>query len=148
MNQGRDRAGRHAREVYDQPATPFVYEFLGDVNRLPCTVARGRARLWNQDVVVDLPRLDAVGPAVAYVRPEDIDLFLQPMPDAMRAQVMHVAAFGPVIRIELAVAGSTDPMIAELGRTRFRQLGLTVGDHAFVRAREARVFEAPVKIAA
>ena len=135
-------------QVYEHPASPFVYEFLGQVNRLPCTVARGRVRVWNQEVPVDLPRLDAVGPAVAYVRPEDIDLSLHPVPDAMRARIVHVAAFGPVVRIELAVSGSSEPMMAELGRSRFRQLGLAVGDHAYARAREARVFEAPVGLAA
>jgi sulfate transport system ATP-binding protein len=135
-------------EVYESPATPFVYEFLGQVNRLPCTVARGRARVWNQEVNVDLPRIDLVGAAVAYVRPEDIELSLHPVQDSMRARVMHVAAFGPVVRIELSVAGSTDPMVAELGRSRFRQLGIGVGDHTFVRARQARVFEAPPLMAA
>ena len=40
-------------EVYDNPATPFVYEFLGHVNRMPCTVARGRARVWHQEFGVE-----------------------------------------------------------------------------------------------
>ena len=40
-------------EVYERPATPFVYEFLGHVNRMPCTVARGRARIWHQEFGVD-----------------------------------------------------------------------------------------------
>ena len=29
-------------EIYDRPATPFVYEFLGSANRLPCHVQAGR----------------------------------------------------------------------------------------------------------
>ena len=29
------------REIYDRPATPFVYEFLGSANRLPCRVRAG-----------------------------------------------------------------------------------------------------------
>ncbi len=29
------------REIYDHPATPFVYEFLGSANRLPCRVRAG-----------------------------------------------------------------------------------------------------------
>jgi sulfate transport system ATP-binding protein len=148
MRQGEIEQVGAPDQVYEHPATPFVYEFLGQVNRLPCTVARGRARVWNQEVAVDLPRIDAVGPAIAYVRPEDIDLSMHPVQDAMRARVEHVAAFGAVVRIELAVTGSSDPMVAELGRSRFRQLGVGVGDHVFVRAREARVFEAPSPLAA
>ena len=30
------------RQIYDRPATPFVFEFLGSANRLPCQVQAGR----------------------------------------------------------------------------------------------------------
>ena len=46
-------------EVYEHPATPFVYEFLGHVNRMPCTVARGRARIWHQEFGVETGRRGA-----------------------------------------------------------------------------------------
>ena len=46
-------------EVYERPATPFVYEFLGHVNRMPCTVARGRARIWHQEFGVEIGRIGA-----------------------------------------------------------------------------------------
>ena len=61
-------------EVYDHPATPFVYEFLGHVNRLPCTVARGRARVWNQEFGVDTAPVEQIERGLAYVRPEDIEI--------------------------------------------------------------------------
>ena len=126
--------------VYEHPATPFVYEFLGQVNRLQCSVSRGRARLWNQDVPVDLPRLDAVGPAVAYIRPEDVELSPRPSPDSTAARVQHVAAFGPVVRVELAVPGAGEPLIAEMPRSRLRELHLQVGSQIHARVRTARVF--------
>src|SRR4029078_3616374 len=40
---GIEQVGR-PDEIYDHPATPFVYEFLGEVNRLPCTVRGGRVQ--------------------------------------------------------------------------------------------------------
>ena len=42
MNEGRIEQVGSPREIYDQPATPFVYEFLGSANRLPCQVQAGR----------------------------------------------------------------------------------------------------------
>ncbi len=30
-------------EIYDHPATPFIYQFLGNVNRIPCRVDHGMA---------------------------------------------------------------------------------------------------------
>ena len=56
MSNGRIEQVGTPDEVYDTPATPFVYEFLGHVNRLPCTVARGRARVWNQEFGVETGR--------------------------------------------------------------------------------------------
>jgi sulfate transport system ATP-binding protein len=141
MRQGRIEQVGVPDHVYEHPATPFVFEFLGQVNRLPCPVARGRARLWNQDVPVDMPRLDTVGPAIAYIRPEDVEITTQAQGDAIGARVAHIGSFGPVIRVELAVEGVDAPMIAEMPRGRRRQLGLAVGQHVFVRARCARVFD-------
>src|SRR6202012_1331286 len=36
MNQGRIEQVGSPTEIYDHPATPFVYQFLGNVNALPC----------------------------------------------------------------------------------------------------------------
>ena len=126
--------------VYEHPATPFVYEFLGQVNRLPCSVSRGRARLWNQDVLVDLPRLDALGPAIAYVRPEDVELSSRAAPDSILARVEHIAAYGPVVRVDLSVPGAPELLTAEMPRSRLRELHLRTGDHTHLRVRTARVF--------
>ncbi|MFO1070667.1 MAG: sulfate ABC transporter ATP-binding protein [Geminicoccaceae bacterium] len=148
MRQGNIEQTGSPDAVYEHPATPFVYEFLGQVNRLPCTVARGRARLWNQEVPVDLPRLDAMGQAIAYVRPEDVELSNRPSPDSMRGRVTHIAAFGPVVRIEMVLDGGTETLTAELSRARHRELALSAGDAIHVRARYARVFNEPGERAA
>jgi sulfate transport system ATP-binding protein len=103
-------------------------------------VARGRARVWNQDVPVEVPRLDVTGAAVAYIRPEDIELSLRPWPDSIGARIEHIAAFGPVVRVEMAVAGTNEPLSAEMPRAKLRELQVTVGDQVHVRARTARVF--------
>ncbi|HMR29620.1 MAG TPA: sulfate ABC transporter ATP-binding protein [Geminicoccaceae bacterium] len=134
--------------VYEHPATPFVYEFLGQVNRLPVSVSRGRARLWNQDVPVDLPRLDALGPAIAYVRPEDIELSPRAAADSVQARVEHIAAFGPVVRVELSVPGATELLTAEMPRSRLRELHLHTGVHTHLRVRTARVFGDGQQVAA
>ncbi len=140
MRQGAIEQSGAPDAVYEHPATPFVYEFLGQANRLPVSVARGRARLWNQDVPVEVPRLDAVGPAIAYIRPEDIELSNRPVADSIPARVEHIGAFGPVVRVELSVLGQQEQLIAEMPRAKLRELHLRLGDQAHVRVRSARVF--------
>ena len=43
MNEGRIEQIGSPEEVYDHPATPFVYEFLGHANRFECVVEGGSA---------------------------------------------------------------------------------------------------------
>src|SRR5215212_5393867 len=126
-------------EVYDNPATPFVYEFLGHVNRMPCTVARGRARVWHQEFGVDSGPAGTVkllGRGQAYVRPEDVEIVPRaPGVDGTRAKVVHVSALGPIVRVELEVQGLGEPIEAELPRARHRELELRPGLEVLVRAR-------------
>ena len=58
-------------DVYHRPSSPFVAEFVGLTNKLPATVADGRAEVLG----TRLPLVDAAapaGPATALVRPEAV----------------------------------------------------------------------------
>src|SRR5919109_308340 len=71
MSQGRVEQIGGPEEVYDAPATAFVFDFLGNVNRLPCRIENGLAMLAR--IPLSLERVDAIdGPAVAFVRPHDV----------------------------------------------------------------------------
>ena len=144
MSNGRIEQVGTPDEVYETPATPFVYEFLGNVNRMPCTVARGRARVWHQEFGVETgpaSTVELLGRGQAYIRPEDIDIVPRGRGDeGTRAKVLHVSTLGPIVRVELQVQGLSEPVEAELPRVRQRELGLRAGLEVLVRARAARVF--------
>ena len=60
-------------EIYDQPATPFVYAFIGDSTALPVTFERGKAMF--DGAALPLVGLDAAdGPGAIHVRPQDVAL--------------------------------------------------------------------------
>jgi sulfate transport system ATP-binding protein len=140
MSQGKIEQVGSPEDIYDRPATPFVYEFLGQVNRLPCVVARGRARLWNQEFAVAGERIERLERGHAYVRPEDLERMREPSADAMRARIVRIGARGPVVRVELVLEGADEPLQAEISRARHGELALREGDTLFVRAGAARVF--------
>ena len=149
MNKGRIEQIGAPEEVYDAPATPFVYEFLGNVNRIACTITEGKARLWGIEVNAETanggPCPGGTLPGYAYVRPHDIEFVDQDTAHAITATVRHVAAAGPTARIELAVEGIDNLIEAELPRARYLELGLKVGRKVFVAVRAARVFPANAK---
>jgi sulfate/thiosulfate transport system ATP-binding protein len=128
-------------DIYDRPATPFVYEFLGEVNRLPCTVARGRARIWDQEFQVENGRVERLGRGLAYIRPEDIELVAQREADTVPVRVVQLATLGPVTRAELEVGQGPERLEVQLSRVRARELRLRPGAELHMRARQVRVFE-------
>ncbi|HEV7690484.1 MAG TPA: sulfate/molybdate ABC transporter ATP-binding protein [Hyphomonadaceae bacterium] len=74
MNKGKIEQSATPDEIYDTPATPFVFSFIGESSVIPVNVENGRATLderpLNELNVGQLPD----GPAMLYLRPEDVTL--------------------------------------------------------------------------
>ena len=134
MNQGRIEQIGTPAEVYDHPASAFVYEFLGQVNRFDCTVEGGLAHVG--DGALTIPTEGSVqGPAVAYVRPHDLGV--TPVA-AGPGRISGIHVVGPDARIEIDLAGLA--LEAEMDRERLATLGITAGDRCAVHIDRARVF--------
>jgi sulfate transport system ATP-binding protein len=128
-------------DVYDTPASPFVYQFLGNVNLFHSRVHAGFARIG--DVEIDAPEHAEVenAPALAYVRPHDIEIQREASgKGSFKAVVNHIHPVGPVVRLELKREDETELIEAELTRERFKELKLLNGEQVFVRPRNLRVF--------
>jgi sulfate transport system ATP-binding protein len=141
MNQGRIEQVGSPREVFEQPATAFVMDFLGHVNVFQGRVQNGRAFLGAAEVPCpEYPHAEERSAAV-YVRPHELDI----EPDAgsassLAAIVRRVHAVGPVVRIHLSVGKEETDLSVELSPERLTELDLKSGDHVFVAPRRARVF--------
>ena len=59
-------------ETYDQPASPFVYSFVGAVNRLAGEWREGRLHVAGLDLANEGPAGD--GPIELFVRPEHLQM--------------------------------------------------------------------------
>jgi sulfate transport system ATP-binding protein len=141
MNEGRIEQVGTPEEVYDHPATAFVYSFLGSVNLFHGRLTEGRLRIaggdWDAPGLADASDQDAV----AYVRTYEVDLARAPNGrPAIEAVVRHVRRFGPMVRLELDRVEDGQLIEAELPRGRFEELTLARGDRVFVSPRSARVF--------
>jgi sulfate transport system ATP-binding protein len=117
MNHGRIEQAGTPVDVYDHPATPFVVEFLGHVNRLP---------------VPGEP--DASG----FARPHEIAVLGQPEANAWPARLIHAATIGPVARLEFALERDQRTVNVELTREVARELALPRGAVAYLRPTQLR----------
>jgi sulfate transport system ATP-binding protein len=134
MDHGRIEQVGSPDEVYDRPATPAVYEFLGEVNRLHRCAAGTRVRL--EPTVSPEP-----GRALFYARPHELELSRMPTGDLeMQAVVQWVRSAGPSVKVELVATGGV-PLRAELSRREQAALELEPGIAVYVRAPLARGFE-------
>jgi len=139
MNLGRIEQVGTPDEVYHEPATRFVTEFMGEVNVFRARVERGSAWVGGASFDVSAEVGDGRGAAI-YVRPHLLEVDRQPWPGAaIRARVERVLAAGPTAKVEL-VTDAGERVQAELSQERHRALRLQVGEAVFVRPRDKRVF--------
>jgi sulfate transport system ATP-binding protein len=141
MNQGRIEQIGTPEQVYDEPANPFVYRFLGDVNRLPGRADRGRIRIGDSAFEALEQGAAPDGPVVGYVRPHDLEISRDRTGSAaLEATVQQIAVVGPTVRLALKAFALDQQVEAELSKDAYRQLALEVGDTVLVRPRRLRVF--------
>src|SRR5690554_6513772 len=81
MNRGNIEQIGTPEEVYDHPATPFVYQFLGQVNLFHGRVARGKAHIGALEIPVPEHAETEDSAAIAYVRPHEWEVLGQPAAD-------------------------------------------------------------------
>ncbi|HWI15698.1 MAG TPA: sulfate ABC transporter ATP-binding protein [Burkholderiales bacterium] len=136
LNHGRIEQVGTPDEVYGSPASPFVYQFLGNVN-----VFHSRLHGIWAEVTRDAELPHGEGASVAFVRPHDIELEHEPVEGALKATVRHVHPIGPLVRVELDHEGET--IEVELTRERHEALALQPGQTAWLRPRQVKVFAAP-----
>ena len=144
MNQGKVEQIGTPAEVYDHPASPFVYSFVGQVNLFQGRVHRGWAHIGDA-VRVHLPEHAETSnmDAVAYVRPHEFEVALQPS-DAdggyLVVDVDNVTIAGALLRLDLHQPGYDDLIRVEIPRGDPARDKLKQGDRVYVRPLNQRVF--------
>ena len=138
LNHGKLEQIGTPQSIYDHPASPFVYNFLGNVN------------LFHGRLLADLSTEergseadDSLQSAIGFVRPHELELSraLPPNGKAVSASVVRIHAAGPQVRIELSIAGNGRPATAELDRRRYEELALVPGEKVFIWPQAIRLFD-------
>ncbi|HEX6508050.1 MAG TPA: sulfate ABC transporter ATP-binding protein [Chloroflexota bacterium] len=112
MNAGQIEQIGSPEELYDHPASEFVMRFIGQVNHL----------------------------GDAFIRPHDVEIFLEPHAAAERATVERLIHLGFEVRVEL-IHESGERIDVQLTRDQARELDLTYGQTVYVSMHRARVFD-------
>jgi sulfate transport system ATP-binding protein len=130
MNHGRIEQQGTPDEVYDHPATPFVLQFLGDVN-----LFHGRLGQLGGDA------------DVSYVRPHELEVVAEAGADTWPVTLSQTLTVGPNTRIEFKRDSGEGYVDVELSREAFvalrQRVPLAPGARVHLRPRRITRFEAP-----
>jgi sulfate/thiosulfate transport system ATP-binding protein len=150
MNAGHVEQVGSPQQVWDHPASPFVYGFLGDVNLFHGRAHEGEVHFEGMQIASP-DFVDAQNErASAYVRPHDLDVQrYTPGASGIAVKLARAIVVGPVARLELlpvdaakqADNAGTDQVIeAQIPAQQFREMGFREGDMLVATPRRARVF--------
>jgi sulfate transport system ATP-binding protein len=130
MNEGKIEQIGSPDDVYNQPATPFVYKFLGNVNLFHGRVDDGKAHLHDRETG-----------HVVYVRPHLLDIDRQANgDDHFPARIKHINSAGPLVKVEVIMERG-DLVHVQMSQERFQNLHLAKGEAVFITPRAVKVFK-------
>jgi len=127
MSQGRIEQVGTPDEVYDAPASPFVYDFIGESSRLEIEVQAGRPYLDDRPVALPLNDLPD-GKAAVYFRPQDAEV-VPPGPNLVTGEVRSLHRAGATRRLELVIGGGRRVVEADFSEDARLQVGQRAGLH-------------------
>jgi len=143
MNQGRIEQVGTPNQIYEQPKTSFVYDFLGEANAFDCKVRDGSAWI-GEELLCESPDVPD-GPAVAYVRPHDMVLHRTDAPPSEdervipgEAMVRFVSALGSKALVTLSYRNNL--IEAEIARETLEELAISLGNRCLIQPRSMCVF--------
>ncbi|MES2975289.1 MAG: sulfate ABC transporter ATP-binding protein [Pseudomonadota bacterium] len=158
INKGQIEQVGTPQDVWEHPASPFVYGFLGDVNLFHGRAHEGEVHLDGMQLESPEHAGAQNAKAFAYVRPHDLDvqryspgqgLDEAGRPRGLVVQLARAIVVGPIARLELIPADDTKPsdnsskdsiIEAQIPAQQFRDLGFREGETLVVTPRRARVF--------
>jgi sulfate/thiosulfate transport system ATP-binding protein len=141
MNKGRIEQLGTPDQVYNEPASPFVYSFLGNVNLFHGRVHEGV--MASGGTSFDVPDHAGVqdSSGVAYVRPHDLEVERYTAGgDGIVVKLRRAHAIGPLAQLDLERADNAELIEAVMSSERFGNLQLKEGETLLVRPRRMQVF--------
>lgn len=139
MNQGQVEQVGSPAQVYNRPATPFVYSFLGSVNLFEGTAQTGGVQIG----AANLPQSHdyAAGSSVyAFARPHEIVLHTDLNANGVPATVGRVLSFGNNSRVELEGENEEQHYEVTLSEQQLIQLQLNEGQNVKLEPQRLELF--------
>jgi sulfate/thiosulfate transport system ATP-binding protein len=105
MDKGRIEQSGTPQQVYDEPQTAFVHEFIGESIMLPVVVLNNAVHFEGRPIGVDA-RGAPDGVATLFARPFNMTILSDAAPDSLHGEVRGIHGIGPARRIDVVLGGA------------------------------------------
>jgi sulfate transport system ATP-binding protein len=126
-------------DVVEHPATPFVMNFLGQVNIFHGRVEAGKGIFGPLAVEYPAHAGQNARQASAYARPHEFDIARTETEGGLWAVLREASGAGPLVRLQLSCADG-NPLQVEIAREPYRTLQIEPGERIYVKPRRVHVF--------
>ncbi len=140
LNRGRIEQDGSPQEVYERPASAFVYQFLGQVNRMRGRMRAGNLEIGGASLAVAEGGLAEGAEAAGYLRPHHLQVGLAAVPGALPAFVRRLHQAGPIARVHLEAVHDGTELEAHLSREALDALDLRPGQVVYALPSRLDVF--------
>ena len=115
MNEGRVEQIGTAKEIYKQPASRFVADFIGESNFIAVDWHDGVVTASQEKVPLPSPDTKGSGSGTLMVRPESVRLATaSPTDPGLLGTVVKVSFLGNFTRVSLKCAAAEDPIVVDM----------------------------------
>ena len=137
LDQGRIEQVGTPESVYEQPASAFVHEFIGETNRLPIKIASETVFFAGQSTQLE-SRGASSGSANLYIRPHELDIVSDQTQASISGIVQRVHGLGAARRIQVSVNDGAVDHLIEIEAPR--SLNVSAGQRVSLRPKDYRIF--------
>ena len=145
MNKGQIEQTGAPDEVYNHPASPFVYGFLGNVNLFHGRVNDGMLQAGGAEFATPQHQDVRDANGVGYVRPHDLEIvpYTANGDKGILVRLKRTHAIGPLAQLDLEREDDRSLIEAVMPNERFRALNLLEGDMLLAKPKRLHVFVDP-----
>lgn len=145
MNNGKIEQVGTPQHVWENPANPFVYGFLGDVNRFDGESKDGLISFNGTTINGSDHEKIPDGNATAYIRPHDFDVIrYSPGLSGITARLDRSTIFGPIAHLEMSTVEANHEksryLDIQISTEKFNNLALKDGEQLVLQPLKAKVF--------
>jgi sulfate transport system ATP-binding protein len=140
LNRGRIEQDGSPLEVYERPASAFVYQFLGQVNRVRGHMRDGSLAIGGASLAVSGGAPQEGDRASAFLRPHDLQVGLSDIPGALPALIRRIHLAGPYARVHLETLHDATELEAHVSQEEMGRLQLQPGQIIYALPRRLDVF--------